>query len=74
MDKHLALLAPRHLETRSVEQETCIKYFIFPGVCRFVKLSVERAPFLCERLKIRMLPTIGLVVDGKTKEFIKGWP
>jgi hypothetical protein len=20
-----------------------------------------------------MLPTIGLVVDGKTKEFIKGW-
>ena len=39
---------------------------------RFVKLSVERAPFLCERLKIRMLPTIGLVVDGKTKDFIKG--
>lgn len=73
VDKHLALLAPRHLETRSVEQ-ICIKYFIFPGVCRFVKLSVERAPFLCERLKIRMLPTIGLVVDGKTKEFIKGQP
>ena len=37
-----------------------------------MKLSVERAPFLCERLKIHMLPTIGLVVDGKTKEFIKG--
>lgn len=55
VDKHLALLAPHHLETR------------------FVKLSVERAPFLCERLKIRMLPTIGLVVDGKTKEFIKGF-
>jgi hypothetical protein len=55
VDKHLSLLAPRHLETR------------------FVKLSVERAPFLCERLKIRMLPTIGLVVDGKTKDFIKGF-
>ena len=40
---------------------------------RFVKLSVERAPFLCERLKINMLPTIGLVVEGKTKDFIKGW-
>jgi hypothetical protein len=55
VDKHLHLLAPRHLETR------------------FVKLSVERAPFLCERLKINVLPTIGLVVDGKTKEFIKGF-
>lgn len=71
VDKHLALLAPRHLETRSVEQ-TCTNCSDSCGVCRFVKLSVERAPFLCERLKIRMLPTIGLVVDGKTKEFIKG--
>ena len=34
---------------------------------------MERAPFLCERLKIRLLPTVGLVVDGKTKHFIKGW-
>lgn len=55
VDKHLSLLAPRHLETR------------------FMKLSVDHAPFLCERLKIHMLPTIGLVVDGKTKEFIKGF-
>ena len=54
MDKHLALLAPRHLETR------------------FLKLSVDRAPFLCQRLNIRILPSIGIVVDGKTKEFIKG--
>lgn len=42
------------------------------SLLRFVKLSVDRAPFLCERLKIHILPTIGLVVDGKTKEFIKG--
>lgn len=54
VDKHLALLAPRHLETR------------------FLKLSVDRAPFLCQRLNIRILPSIGIVVDGKTKEFIKG--
>ena len=55
VDKHLALLAPKHLETR------------------FLKLSVDRAPFLCERLKIRILPTIGIVVEGKTKDFIKGF-
>ena len=55
VDKHLALLAPKHLETR------------------FVKLSVERAPFLCERLKIKILPTIACLVDSKTKDYIKGF-
>lgn len=55
VDKHLALLAPKHLEAR------------------FVKLSVDRAPFLCERLKIRMLPTIAIVIDSKTKDYIKGF-
>lgn len=55
VDKHLALLAPKHLETR------------------FVKLSVDRAHFLCDRLHIRILPTIACVVDGKTKDYIKGF-
>ena len=55
VDKHLALLAPKHLETR------------------FVKLSVDRAPFLCERLKIRILPTIACLIDAKTKDYIKGF-
>lgn len=55
VDKHLSLLAPKHLETR------------------FVKLSVDRAPFLCERLKIRILPTIACFVDAKSKDYIKGF-
>ncbi|XP_045541329.1 thioredoxin domain-containing protein 9 [Papilio machaon] len=40
---------------------------------RFIKLDVERAPFLTSRLKIRVLPTIGLVKDKKTKDFIVGF-
>ena len=40
---------------------------------RFVKLSVERAPFLCERLKIRILPTIAVVINNVTKDYIKGF-
>ncbi|KAJ0184415.1 hypothetical protein K1T71_000838 [Dendrolimus kikuchii] len=40
---------------------------------RFVKLDVERAPFLTGRLKIRMIPTIGLVKDNKTKDFVVGF-
>ncbi|CAD0207129.1 unnamed protein product [Chrysodeixis includens] len=40
---------------------------------RFVKLDVERAPFLTTRLKIRVIPTIGLVKDNKTKDFIIGF-
>lgn len=55
VDKHLGLLAPKHLETR------------------FVKISVDRAPFLCQRLPIKVLPTMACVVDGKTKEYIKGF-
>lgn len=55
VDKHLALLAPKHPETR------------------FVKLSVDRAPFLCDRLHIRVLPTIACVLESKTKDYIKGF-
>lgn len=40
---------------------------------RFIKLDVERAPFLTGRLKIRVIPTIGLVKDNKTKDFIVGF-
>ncbi|KAL0858657.1 hypothetical protein ABMA27_012482 [Loxostege sticticalis] len=40
---------------------------------RFVKLDAERAPFLTGRLKIRVFPTIGLVKDNKTKDFIVGF-
>jgi len=55
VDKHLALLAPRHLE------------------CRFIKLDVERAPFLTKRLNIRVLPTICIVKEGNTKDYIVGF-
>lgn len=55
VDKHLYLLAPKHLETK------------------FVKINVERAPFLCERLPVRILPTIASVIGGKTKDYIKGF-
>ncbi|XP_026325572.1 thioredoxin domain-containing protein 9 [Hyposmocoma kahamanoa] len=40
---------------------------------RFVKLDAERAPFLTGRLKIRVIPTIALVKDNKTKDFIVGF-
>ena len=55
VDKHLHLLAPKHLETR------------------FLKLSVERSPFLCQRLSIRILPTIACVINNVTKDYIKGF-
>uniref|UniRef100_A0A8C1MZR6 Thioredoxin domain-containing protein 9 n=1 Tax=Cyprinus carpio TaxID=7962 RepID=A0A8C1MZR6_CYPCA len=55
LDKHLAILAKKHLETK------------------FIKLNVEKAPFLAERLKIKVLPTLALVKDGKTKDYIVGF-
>ncbi|TRY99043.1 hypothetical protein DNTS_032769 [Danionella cerebrum] len=55
VDKHLSILAKKHLETK------------------FIKLNVEKAPFLTERLKIKVLPTLALVKDGKTKDYIVGF-
>jgi thiol-disulfide isomerase/thioredoxin len=40
---------------------------------RFVKLNAEKSPFLCERLKIKVIPTLLLIVDGKTQEKIVGF-
>lgn len=55
VDKHLQLLATKHLETR------------------FLKLNVERAPFLCQRLSIRIIPSIACIVNNITKDYIKGF-
>lgn len=55
LDKHLAILAKKHLETK------------------FIKLNVEKAPFLTERLRIKVIPTLALVKDGKTKDYIVGF-
>ncbi|XP_053311132.1 thioredoxin domain-containing protein 9 [Spea bombifrons] len=55
LDKHLAILAKKHLETK------------------FLKLNVEKAPFLCERLRIKVIPTLALVKDGKTKDYVVGF-
>eukprot|EP00929_Paragymnodinium_shiwhaense_P090683 TRINITY_DN50836_c0_g1_i1.p1 TRINITY_DN50836_c0_g1~~TRINITY_DN50836_c0_g1_i1.p1 ORF type:complete len:208 (+),score=38.39 TRINITY_DN50836_c0_g1_i1:72-626(+) len=40
---------------------------------RFLKVDAEKSPFLCERLRIWMLPTIVLVKGGKTEHSIIGF-
>ncbi|XP_012280492.1 thioredoxin domain-containing protein 9 [Orussus abietinus] len=40
---------------------------------RFCKLDVERCPFLTERLRIRIIPTIALITDSQTKDYIVGF-
>ncbi|XP_071504934.1 thioredoxin domain-containing protein 9-like [Diadema antillarum] len=55
VDKHLALLAPKHVETR------------------FLKINAEKCPFLAERLRIVVIPTIALIKEGKTKDYIVGF-
>ncbi|XP_057319610.1 thioredoxin domain-containing protein 9 [Microplitis mediator] len=40
---------------------------------RFCKLNVERAPFLTERLKIKIIPTMTIVKDSKTVDYIVGF-
>ncbi|XP_078204913.1 thioredoxin domain-containing protein 9 isoform X2 [Callithrix jacchus] len=40
---------------------------------KFLKLNVEKAPFLCERLHIKVIPTLALVKDGKTQDYVVGF-
>lgn len=40
---------------------------------KFIKLNAEKAPFLTERLHIKVLPTLALLVDGKTKDYVVGF-
>ena len=37
---------------------------------RFVRIHAEKSPFLTERLKIFMLPTVALVRNAKIEEYI----
>lgn len=40
---------------------------------KFMRVDAERSPFLADRLKIRVLPTIVLVKDGRTDHSIIGF-
>jgi hypothetical protein len=55
IDKHLEVLARKHIETK------------------FVKLNVDRAPFMTERLHIKTLPTLTLMIDNIVKDKIIGF-
>ncbi|KXZ55255.1 hypothetical protein GPECTOR_3g394 [Gonium pectorale] len=55
MDKHLSILAKKHMETK------------------FVKINAEKSPFLTDRLKIWMLPTLALIRYEKTVDYVAGF-
>eukprot|EP00252_Welwitschia_mirabilis_P010036 TRINITY_DN23081_c0_g1_i1.p1 TRINITY_DN23081_c0_g1~~TRINITY_DN23081_c0_g1_i1.p1 ORF type:complete len:220 (-),score=44.49 TRINITY_DN23081_c0_g1_i1:487-1146(-) len=55
MDKHMSLLAKKHIETR------------------FVKIHAEKSPFLAERLKIVVLPTLALIKNAKVEDYVVGF-
>merc|ERR1712150_441083 len=49
--------------------ELCKKHF----EARFIRLNAEKAPFLTERLKIKVMPTILLVKDTNVCDRIIGF-
>jgi len=55
MDKHLAILAKKHMETK------------------FCKINADKTPFLCDRLKIRTIPTVIMVKEAITRGYIVGF-
>jgi len=55
LDKHLKLLARKHVETK------------------FAKINAEKCPFLCDRLKIKVIPTIIMIKASQTRGYIVGF-
>lgn len=55
VDKHLNILAPKHVETR------------------FCKINAEKCKFLVDKLRVKTLPTICLMRDSKTVDYIVGF-
>ena len=85
MDKHLQQLAEQHLETRFVRVCIATKHII-GCVCpvppesaashsRMMSMQIhaEKSPFLTERLRILMLPTLALIKSEKTVDYIVGF-
>ena len=40
---------------------------------KFIKIDAEKSKFLVERLRIVVLPTVCIAIDGKTKDYIVGF-
>eukprot|EP00245_Coleochaete_scutata_P007205 TRINITY_DN22336_c0_g1_i1.p1 TRINITY_DN22336_c0_g1~~TRINITY_DN22336_c0_g1_i1.p1 ORF type:complete len:210 (-),score=62.82 TRINITY_DN22336_c0_g1_i1:734-1363(-) len=40
---------------------------------KFLRINAEKSPFLCERLKIFMLPTLAIIKNGKTEDYVVGF-
>eukprot|EP00210_Caulerpa_lentillifera_P000740 g717.t1 len=40
---------------------------------KFVKVHAEKAPFLTEKLNVRVLPTLALIKNGKVDDYIVGF-
>ncbi|KAK6746304.1 hypothetical protein RB195_012424 [Necator americanus] len=55
VDKHLKILAPKHLATR------------------FIHVNAEKVHFLVTRLNIRVIPTIAIIKDQQTIDYIRGF-
>lgn len=42
-------------------------------VCRGMQIDAEKSPFLTDRLKIWMLPTLALIRNEKTEDYVVGF-
>lgn len=40
---------------------------------RFCKVNAEKSPFLTQRLRIKVIPTIALIANSKTRDYIVGF-
>jgi hypothetical protein len=86
MDKHLALLAKKHLETKFVKvmkralhgvESSAAAFLAHPQSLRLshapLQIHAEKSPYLTDKLKILVLPTLALIKSEKTVDYVVGF-
>ena len=93
MDKHLEILARKHIETKFIKVrslawawEVCVGDLVRVGFITRApnpradstpwtrpQIQAEKSPFLTERLRVWMLPTLALMRLGKTVDYVVGF-
>lgn len=76
VDKHLKILAAKHIGKKfysNCNKNIFLQFNFIYIETRFCKVNAEKCPFLTQRLRIKVIPSIALVKDSKTKDYIVGF-
>ncbi|KAJ6299082.1 hypothetical protein OIU76_020121 [Salix suchowensis] len=63
-------MSTAHLQVMDMHMRILVKQYL---ETRFVKIHVEKSPFLADKLKIVVLPTLALIKNAKVDDYVVGF-